>query len=416
MSKRSGTVAAVDVGSTKVTVVVADVGEFGETRILGVGVTPAAGLSRGAIDNIGSAREAISTAVQRAEQSCGMRILSAGVSITGSHIQSQNSRGIIAVTDRTRPISEDDKERVLEAASQIAIPTNREVLHSIPRGYWVEGTEQVSDPAGMFGGRVDAEVHIVTAAVSAIQNLTKCVEGAGVQVDNIVLGPLAAAHASLQEQERVQGSALIDIGGSATSLCVFEEGNIAHSACLPLGGTHITQDLARVLRCPWESAETLKREAGAAGVDPSMNGQSVEIEAFGTHPSKQVALTHVSEIIQARLEEIFEVVILELKRAGYLDRLAAGLVVTGGTSELDGIAEFAESRLGLPVRVGSPRGYAGLNELVSTPTYSTALGLADFMLGDRDRVVQPSGYSTAPGLGGGLLRRLATFGRGLIPE
>lgn len=416
MNKRRSTVATVDLGATKVAVVVADVGEFGETRILGVGVAPAAGLSRGTIDNIQSAREAIGIAVSKAEQSCGMRILSATVSIAGNHIQSQNNRGIIAVTDRSSPITPDDKARVLEAASQIAIPTNREVIHNIPSGYWVEGTEPVSDPVGMFGGRVDAQVHIVTASVSSIQNLTKCVEGAGVQVDDIVLAPLAAAHAVLEDQERVQGAAVVDIGGSATSLCVFDEGNLAHSACLPLAGTHITQDLARVLRCPWESAEQLKREHGTAGITPAMNGQSVEVQTFGTQGSKHVALTHVAEIVQARVEEILETIAIELKKSGYFERIAAGLILCGGTSELSGLAEFAEAKLGLPVRVGLPRGYSGLNELVNTPAYATALGLADFGLGDRDRALLPSSPGRGQRYGAGILRRLAAFGRALMPE
>ncbi|MFQ5380455.1 MAG: cell division protein FtsA [Dehalococcoidia bacterium] len=416
MSKRRGTVATIDVGSTKVVVLVADVGEFGETRVLGVGVTPAAGLSRGAIDNIESAREAIRNAVAKAEQSCGMRILSATVGISGNHIQSQNNRGIIAVADRNNAITPDDRLRVLEAASQIAIPPNREVIHNIPSGYWIEGSHPVSDPVGMFGGRVDAQVHIVTAAVSSLQNLTKCVEGAGVQVDDMVLGPLAASHAVLEEQERIQGAALVDIGGSATSVCVFDEGYLAHSSCLPLAGTHITQDIARVLRCPWESAESLKRDHGTAASSPAMNGQSVEIQTFGTKGTREVALTHIAEIVQARVEEILEAIAIELKRTGYLERIAAGLVLCGGTSELKGLPEFAEARLGLPVRVGYPRGYSGLNELIDTPAYATALGLADFALGDRDRVAE----SATPGLGqrygSGILRRLADFGRALMPE
>ncbi|MGK2963995.1 MAG: cell division protein FtsA, partial [Tepidiformaceae bacterium] len=185
--KRRTTVAAIDVGTTKVAVVVGDIGEQGETRILGFGVAPAAGLTRGVIDNIQSAREAIRIAVDKAEQSCGMRILSAVVGIAGSHITSQNNRGIVAVPDRSRPISADDRARVLESAGQISIPTNRQVIHVLPRGYWVEGTDQVTDPVGMYGSRLDAETHIVTGALSAIQNLTKCVEGAGVQVDDLIL-------------------------------------------------------------------------------------------------------------------------------------------------------------------------------------------------------------------------------------
>src|SRR5688572_4994361 len=297
--RRRTTVAAIDVGSTKVSVIVGDVGEHGETRILGVGVAPAAGLTRGTIDNIQSAREAVRIAVEKAEQACGMRILSAVVGISGSHIASQNNRGIIAVPDRSRPISADDRARVLEAAGQISIPTNRQIIHVLPRGYWVEGTDQVSDPVGMFGGRLDAETHIVSGAVSAIQNLTKCVEGAGVQVDDIILESIASATSVVHDQERLQGVTLVDVGGSTTSLAVFDEGTIAHTACLPIAGSHLTHDLARVLRCPWESAEELKCHYGAAFADREMEHETVEIQAFGTQTQKAVPLAHVCEILQA---------------------------------------------------------------------------------------------------------------------
>jgi cell division protein FtsA len=272
--RRRSTVAAIDVGSTKVAVIVGDLGDQGETRILGVGVTPAAGLSRGVIDNIASAREAIAIAVEKAEQACGMRILSAVVGISGGHVSSQNNRGIIAIPDRSRPISEDDRSRVLESAGQVAIPTNRQVIHVVPRGYWVEGTEPVSDPVGMFGARLDAEVHIVSGAVSAIQNLTKCVEGAGVQVDDIVLESIASATSVIEDQERQQGVALVDIGGSTTSIAVYDEGSLAHTACLPIAGSQLTNDLARVLRCPWEAAEQLKCGVGAAYADPATHETS----------------------------------------------------------------------------------------------------------------------------------------------
>ena len=293
--KRRGTIAAIDVGSTKVSVIVGDVGDQGETRILGVGVTPAAGLSRGVIDNIQSAREAIGIAVEKAEQACGMRILSAVVGISGAHVASQNNRGIIAIPDRSRAISEDDRTRVLDSASQVAIPTNRQVIHVVPRGYWIEGTEQVSDPVGMWGGRLDCEVHIVSGAVSAIQNLTKCVEGAGVQVDDIVLESIASATSVLQDQERQQGVALVDIGGSTTSIAVYDEGSIAHTACLPIAGSQLTNDLARVLRCPWEAAEELKVTVGAAYADASVH-DTVEIQAFGTQTKKSVDVDRKSVV------------------------------------------------------------------------------------------------------------------------
>lgn len=413
--RRRSTVAAIDVGSTKVAVIVGDVSEHGDTRILGVGVAPAAGLSRGVIDNIQSARDAISIAVEKAEQACGMRILSAVVGISGGHISSQNNRGIIAIPDRTRPISADDRSRVLESAGQVAIPTNRQVIHVVPRGYWVEGTDQVSDPVGMFGGRLDAEVHIVSGAVSAIQNLTKCVEGAGVQVDDIVLECIASATSVLEEQEKQQGVALVDIGGSTTSIAVYDEGTVAHTACLPIAGSHLTHDLARVLRCPWESAEHVKCTVGAAYADPDMASETVEIQAFGTQSTKHVPLGHICEILQARTEEILEMVALELKRVGYLDRVAAGLVLTGGTAQLRGLPEVAETRLGIPARLGRPHGYSGLSDLIGTPAFATSIGLVEYALGGRERVVESTGAAFEVPVGG-FFRRLASLGRALMPQ
>ena len=413
--RRRSTVAAIDIGSTKVAVIVGDVSEHGDPRILGVGVAPAAGLSRGVIDNIQSARDAISIAVEKAEQACGMRILSAVVGISGGHISSQNNRGIIAIPDRARPISADDRSRVLEIAGQVAIPTNRQVIHVVPRGYWVEGTDQVSDPVGMFGGRLDAEVHIVSGAVSAIQNLTKCVEGAGVQVDDIVLECIASATSVLGEQEKQQGVALVDIGGSTTSIAVYDEGTVAHTACLPIAGSHLTHDLARVLRCPWESAERVKCTVGAAYADPAMASETVEIQAFGTQSTKHVPLGHICEILQARTEEILEMVALELKRVGYLDRLAAGLVLTGGTAQLRGLPEIAETRLGIPARLGRPHGYSGLSDLIGTPAFATSIGLVEYALGGRERVVESTGAAFEVPVGG-FFRRLASLGWALMPQ
>lgn len=414
--KRRTTIAAIDIGSSKVAAVVAGRSENGELRILGVGVAPASGLSRGVIDNIQSARDAVAIAVEKAEQACGMRILSAVVGISGGHISSQNNRGIIAIPDRSRPISQDDRARVLESASQISIPTNRHVLHVVPRGYWVEGTEPVSDPVGMFGTRLDAEAHIITGAVSVIQNLTKCVESAGVAVDELMLEPLAAANAVLDPQERAQGVALVDIGGSTTSIAVFDEGAVAHTACLPIAGSHLTHDLARVLRCPWESAEELKIRHGAAVADGS-GGESVEIQAFGSHPRKVVALGHVCEILQARSEEILEMVGIELKRTHYLDRLAAGIVFTGGAAQLSGLADLAEARLGLPARVGRPQRHTGLSELVSTPQFATAVGLVESALGPGNRLAEPSQPRFELDIHArGIFRRLAGIGRSLMPQ
>ncbi len=413
--KRRGTLAAIDVGSTKVSVVVADTTGYGEVRILGVGVAPAAGLSRGVIDNIPSAREAIAVAVEKAEQACGMRILSAVAGISGSHIQSQNNRGIVAIPDRSRPISQDDRARVLEAASQLSIPTNRQVIHVLARGYWIEGTDPVSDPVGMYGGRLDAETHIVTGASSAIQNLRKCIEGAGVNVDEVILESVASATSVLTEQERLQGVAVADIGGSITSLAVYDEGTIAHTACLPIAGSHLTHDLARMLRCPWESAESIKCSHGAAHPGARGEATTVEIDAFGTQARKPVEVSYICEILQARAEEILDMIALELKRTGYFDQVAAGIVFTGGSSQLRGLAELAETRLNIPARVGQPRGYSGLSDIIGTPAYATAIGLVEHALLGRDQPGEllASGHEL-PAMGG-IFRRLAAMGRALMP-
>ncbi len=413
--KRSNAIAAIDIGSTKVAAIVADVNEYGQARVLGVGVAPAAGFSRGVIDNIQSARDAVATAVEKAEQSCGMRILSGVVGIAGAHLSSQNNRGIVAIADRTEPITPDDRARAVEVAGQISIPPNRQILHVIPRAYWIEGTDPVSDPVGMYGARLDAEAHIVTGAVSAVQNLRKCVEDAGVQVDEIVLGSLASATGSLTAEERAQGVAAVDIGGSATSICVYEEGAVAHTATLSLGGSNLTQDLARLLRCPWESAERLKCEHGAALAGEETGSVDIEVRAFGTNSRKRVAARHVAEILQARMEEILEMAAIELKRAGYLDRLAAGLVLTGGASQLRGIDLLAEQRLDLPARVGGPRGCTGLTDLIATPAYTTVVGLARHALRGTAAAQRPAGTrKDAPE--NGFLRRIAAFGRAFIPQ
>lgn len=412
--KRRKPVAAIDVGSTKVAVIVGDQGDRGEMRVLGFGVAPASGLSRGVIDNIQSARDAVAMAVEKAEQSCGMRILSAVVGISGNHIEAQNNRGIVTIPDRNRPIAPEDRTRVLEIAGEISIPSNRQVIHVLPRGYWVEGTELVSDPVGMYGNRLDAETHIISGSVSAIQNLTKCVEGAGVQVDDIILEPLASATAVVAEQERQQGVAVVDIGGSTTSIVVFDEGYVAHTAHLPIAGSHFTHDLARMLRCPWESAEAAKCQYGSA-ITGEDGGDMVEIEAFGTQAVKRVPVHHIAEILQARAEEVLDMVAMELRKVRLYERVAAGLVLTGGGSQLRGFPEIAEAHLQLPARLGRPKGFAGMSDIIGTPAYSTAIGLVEHTLRGDEGAYETSmpGFEVSAG---GFLKRIASLGRALMPQ
>ena len=410
-------VAAIDVGTTKVAAVVADATDYGEVRVLGVGVAPAEGISRGMVDNIAAARESIRAALDRAERSCGMRILSAHVGVSGAHIQSVNNRGIISVPSRQHPITEDDRSRVLEGARNISIPQSREILHVLPRTYWVDGQDSVSDPVGMYGQRLDVETHVIVGAVTAVQNLTRCVEGTGVQVEGVVLESLASARAVLEPEETQQGVAVLDIGGGSTSIAAYVDGSVAHTAVLPVGGYHLTHDLVIGLRCPLSAAELVKQNYGVALVSDVSGTESVEIEAFGSQRRKEIPLYKVAEILQPRAEEILEMVQDSLRAGGVLELMSAGVVLTGGSSKLAGIDRLAEAKLQMPARIGVPQGLAGLTDTVSDPAYATTVGLAIWALEHGSHSVRANGREPGqPSNMSGLLRRLAGWGRALLPE
>ncbi|HEU4759391.1 MAG TPA: cell division protein FtsA [Dehalococcoidia bacterium] len=372
---RESILAAIDVGSSKVCTLVAEVTPEDDLRILGVGITPSQGVKRGMVDNIQEATEAIVESVERAERSSGSRIVAAHVSIGGNHAASLNNRGIATIPGKQRPILQADIDRAMEGAQALSLPTNREVLHAIPRFFVVDGQEHVTDPVGMFGQRLDIDAHIVTGSVTAIQNLTQCVEGAGVQVEGLVFSPLAAAEAVLEEEEKQQGVVLADIGGGTTDLAVFVEGSVFHTSVLPVGGYHLTHDLVAGLRAPFSNAEEAKIAFGSAlpsQVDPE---ETVELEAFGGQRIKEVSRRRMAEILQARVEEVLEMVYIDVKRAGFDEMIAAGLVLSGGTAALPGIAELAELVLGMPVRTGLPRGIHGLADSLNSPAYAASVGL-----------------------------------------
>lgn len=412
--RRGSTFAAIDVGSSKICTLVGDLSLGPRPRILGVGVAPSAGVSRGMVDNIYEATEAIRLSVEKAERSSGTRVFSAYVSIAGSHVASLNNRGIVAIPQRDRPISIDDVERVLEAARTVSIPTNREILHAVPRFYVVDGQDHVSDPVGMYGQRLDVETHIVTGAASAIQNLTKCVEGAGVQVDEIVLGPLAAALSALDTEEREQGVVLADIGGGTTDIAIFAEGSVIHTSVLPVGGYHLTRDLVVGLRVPYQAADLLKREHGcviAAGLD----GEMVEVEAFGAERRREIPLRKIGEVLQARAEEILEMIYMEVRRAGHEETLSAGLVLTGGSANLVGLPELAEMVLSIPARIGAPQRLDGVVEAMDQPGYATAAGLLDWAL--RENAVEGRLVPAASSIDlSKVWRRLGSMARAVLPQ
>jgi len=372
---RDNILASIDVGSSKICTLVGELTPESDLRILGVGVTPSLGVKKGMVDNIQEATEAIANSVEKAERSSGSRVLAAHVSISGNHMNSLNNRGIATIPGRERPITKQDIDRAIEEAQALNLPTNREVLHVLPRFFVVDGQEHVSDPVGMYGQRLDMETHIVSGSLTAVQNLTQCVEGAGVQVEALVLSPLASAQAVLEEEEKRQGIIVADIGGGTTGIAVFVDGAVFHTSVLPVGGYHLTHDLVAGLRAPYTSVEELKTEYGSALPSQVNPEDMVELEAFGGQRHKEVSRRRVAEILQARVEEILEMIYIDAKRAGFDEMVAAGLVLTGGTASLPGIDELAEQVLRMPVRIGLPQGIHGLADSLNSPAYAAGVGL-----------------------------------------
>ncbi len=408
------TYAAIDVGTTKVCTIVGEVTPSQELRILGVGIGPSAGLAKGMVDNIQAAIEAIASSVERAERASGTRILSAHVGIAGPHVSSMNSRGIVAIADPRNSIAESDVQRALESARIVNVPTNREVIHVIPRYYVVDGQDDVVDPAGMYGSRLDVETHVVTASTSAMHNLVQCVEGAGVRVDGLILEPLASAEAVVEREELEHGAVLCDIGGGTTDIAVFERGAVTHTAVLPIGGLHMTRDLVVALRVPQPAAERVKREYGHA--IPSMvdEEEEVQVDAFGAEGHRMVPRRLMAQVLQARVEELFELVSAEIRRGSSLDMLSAGVILTGGASSLEGIDLLAEDVLQLPARIGRPRHLAGLSDILHDPAYATSVGLLRWALKEREIMFRSSPVQVAPL--GGLLRKVAHLMRLVLPQ
>jgi len=365
-------VVGLDVGTWKVGVVVAEVGSDG-VEITGIGTQPSTGLRKGTVVNIDATVEAIRKAVEEADLMAGCEIRSVVVGSAGSQLKGFNSHGVVAV--KSREVSAGDVERVLEAARAVALPTDREVLHVLPQEFIVDDQDGIKDPLGMSGVRLEARVHIVTGAVTAGQNLIRCCNKAGLQVEDVLGGPLAAAEAVLTPEERELGVALIELGGGTTSVIAFQGGAIRHTAVLGVGGGHVTTDLAAALRTPFGDAEKLKQTYGGALSTSVTDDASIEVAGLGGRPSTRLALHELAEIVEARAEETLALVRSELERAGCAHGLTAGVVLTGGGSVLGGMPQLAERVFRTPVRLGTPLHLHGLVDVVASPMYSTAVGL-----------------------------------------
>ena len=371
------TIVGIDVGTTKVCTIVAQAFDNGRLNVLGVGLTPSKGLDKGVVVNIDEAVNAIATSVEKAERVSGYRIGTAFVGVAGRHIASLNSNGVVAVARSDHEITRADVARAVENAQAIAIPGQREVIHVIPRAYIVDGNAGIRDPIGMSGFRLEVETHIVTGEVMAIQNLIKSVQRGGVEIDDLVLQPLASGEAVLSEDDKDRGVVLVDIGGGTTDIAVFVQGGIWHTSVLPVGGNHFTNDIAMVLQTPYHTAEYLKLKYGAA-ISAEAADQAddvVDVEAFAVGERQQISRNLLNQVVQARAEEVVELVYNEIRRSGYEGMLPAGIVLTGGTALLPRFDELMRDMLALPVRIGVPTNLSGLADSLDSPPYATAVGL-----------------------------------------
>ena len=390
-------IVGLDIGTSKVVALVGEVTADGQLEVVGIGTHPSRGLKKGVVVNIESTVQSIQRAIDEAQQMAGCRIHSAFVGIAGNHIRSLNSHGIVAIRDRE--VNPADIERVLDAAQAVAIPADQRVLHTLAQDYVIDNQEGVREPLGMSGVRLEAKVHVVTCAVNASQNIEKCVRRCGLEVDDIILEQLASAYSVLTEDEKELGVCLVDIGGGTTDIAIFPEGAIRHTAVIPIAGDQVTNDIAMALRTPTQYAEEIKIRYACALAKLAGAGETIKVPSVGDRPPRRMPRHALAQAVQGRYEEIFEMVQAELsrqalaevveprydelftlvqaelRRSGYEDLIPAGIVLTGGTSKMEGAVELAEEIFHMPVRLGVPYSVKGLTDVVRNPIYSTGVGL-----------------------------------------
>jgi cell division protein FtsA len=370
--KKRKVVASIDVGTTKICTIMADVSEGESPRVVGVGISPSQGLHKGLVVNINEARESIRNSVRKAEQASNYKVESAYVGVTGRHVTSMNNRGVVAITRNDRVVRSDDLKRVLASAQSVKVAGDRRLLHVIPRSYAVDGQLGVKNPVGMHGFRLDVETHVITAAVTSIQNLVKCIRSIGIDIEDLILEPLASSEAILTEDEKQVGVILADIGGGTTDVAVFRDGSIWHTSILPVAGYQLTRDVAIGLGLPFDIAEEMKKKYGS--VMPVYEGKMETTPAI-SQDGHGVSYQDLCDIIRARVEEILKLILLEMPNSEYESLVPAGLVLTGGSSNLAGIAALGRDILRLPVRVGIPTDVYGIADVLRDPAYATSVGL-----------------------------------------
>ena len=371
-------VVGLDIGTSKVAAIVGEVNPEGELEIIGIGSHPSRGLKKGVVINIESTVQSIQRAVEEAELMSGRQIDSVYAGIAGSHIRSINSHGIVAVRDRDREVYPQDVERVIDAAQAMAIPADQKILHILPQEYIIDNQEGIKEPLGMSGVRLEAKVHLVTCAVNAAQNIEKCIERCGLTVNDIILEQLASSYAVLTDDERDLGVCLVDIGGGTTDIAVFTGGAIRHTAVIPIAGDQVTNDIAMALRTPTQYAEDIKMKYACALTQLARADETIKVPGVGDKPMKELSRQALAEVVEPRYDELFTLIQAELRRSGFEELVAAGIVLTGGASKMEGVIDLAEEIFHMPVSLGLPRNVAGLKDIVRNPVYATGVGLLQY--------------------------------------
>lgn len=373
-------IVGLDIGTTKVCAIIGEKNKEGDIEIIGVGESSSAGLHQGMVVNVEDTVEAINQAVDEAKFMAGVDVQSVYVGIAGKHIGSKNSPGVIAISSGTREITPEDVDRVIDAATTIAMPQeeDREIIHIVPQEFYVDGQDSIDDPVGMTGVRLEADVHVVTAGVNAAQNIVNRVLEAGFDVEDLVLEPLASSYSVLDPDEKELGVCMVDIGGGTSDIAIFNNGSLYSTQVISLGGEHVTQDVMKGLRTAAADAEMVKINHGCAMVDMVPRDEMIEIPSVGGRDPREISRRELCEIIQPRMEEIFKFIDYEIKQSGYQDEIIAGMVLTGGGAGMKGVPELAEQIIDMPVRMGEPWGVSGLVEAVSNPKYATGVGLIQY--------------------------------------
>ncbi len=375
-------IVGLDIGTSKVAAIVGEVTPDGTIDVIGIGSNRSRGLKKGVVVNLESTVHSIQRAVEEAELMAGCQINSVYVGIAGSHISSLNSNGVVAI--RENEVIQSDIERVIDSARAVAIPADQKILHIMPQEFIIDGQEGIKEPVGMAGIRLEAKVHIVTGAVSAAQNIIKCVRRCGLEVDDIILEQLASSSSVLMDDEKELGVCLVDIGGGTADIAVFCDGFIRHTAVIPIAGDQVTNDIAVALRTPTQSADDIKLKYACALTQLVQQDEMIDVPSIGDRPTRKISRANLAEIIEPRYEELMMLIQAELRRSGYEDLVAAGVVLTGGSAKVEGLVELAEEVFHMPVRLGAPQYVSGLSDVVRNPIYATGVGL--LLFGQQNRV------------------------------